>query len=356
MARSAKKSDDRFVKSRGRDLGGNIFRRIAVTGGLGFIGSAFIRAIQSPNIEILNIDVDTYAGDDRRLGDVHQSQVDTKRLDICDAKLRQLMKDFNPDVVVHFAAESHVTRSEKEGDHFHHTNVEGTRNVLQAATLANATLIIHVSTDEVYGPCSTEPFVEEKKLPGEGLATSQYARSKALADDLARTWTDADVIVVRPTNCFGPWQHPEKAIARWTTRALSGKRIPVWGDGQHVRDWMFVSDACWAILLLIAKGVPGNVYNLSPQGSQRTNLQIATFIASQVGCLESVYLSDYDRPQHDRRYAIDSSKIRSLGWEASGCLEQNLAATVSWYRNNRWWWDVLVNQAESIYDDSHERR
>ena len=145
---------------------------------------------------------------------------------------------------MHFAAETHVTRSEGAAEAFFHANVEGTRSVLDAAVAAGVPRVVHMSTDEVYGPCPGAPFGEHQKLPGEGLATSAYARSKALADDLAHSYSDRlDVVIARPTNCIGPWQHPEKAVPRWATRALRGERLPVWGDGQQVRDWMFVSDA-----------------------------------------------------------------------------------------------------------------
>jgi dTDP-glucose 4,6-dehydratase len=336
--------------------GGTIKNRIAVTGGLGFIGSAFIRNIQSPKTEILNIDLDTYAGDERRLQDSSVDRVRTERMDICSSELLRVFEHFRPDLVVHFAAESHVTRSEFAADRFHHTNVAGTRNVLEASRHAGTSLVVHVSTDEVYGPCPGDPFVEGDKLPGEGLATSAYARSKALADDLARSWTGTDVIVVRPTNCFGPWQHPEKAIARWATRALSGNRIPVWGDGQQVRDWMYVEDACRGIQTVIERGKPREVYNLGPQQPQRTNMEVARIVAAEAGATEGVYLTDYDRPNHDRRYAIDASKVVHLGWSPTSSLEHRLATTVSWYRNNRSWWTSLLGQAESIYDDALERR
>jgi dTDP-glucose 4,6-dehydratase len=336
--------------------GVNIVGKIAITGGLGFIGSAFIRKIRRPGVRVLNIDLDTYAGDEQRLAGASRDAVQTHRIDIVDPLLAELLKQFRPDIVVHFAAESHVTRSETDSVRFHRTNVEGTRNVLEASTQARASLVVHVSTDEVYGPCTGAPFSEDKKLLGEGLATSPYARSKALADDLARSWGHVPVIVVRPTNCFGPWQHPEKAIPRWTIRALDQNPVPVWGDGHQVRDWMFVDDACGGIELLIERGTPGDVYNLGPQEPQRTNVAMAQEIAKLAGSPDNVYLTAYDRPDHDRRYAIDARKIQSLGWAPSRSLEQRLNQTVEWYRTNRWWWSPLLADAESIYDDALERR
>jgi dTDP-glucose 4,6-dehydratase len=263
----------------------------------------------------------------------------------------------NPAILVHFAAESHVTRSEREVESFYRTNVQGTRSILEAAARARVRAVIHVSTDEVYGSCHGNPFSESDKQPGEGLATSVYARSKAVADDLALSFADRiPVIVVRPTNCFGPWQHPEKAIPRWITRILRDEPIPVWGDGKQMRDWMFVEDCCSAIELLIKKGTPGEVYNIAPEGSQHTNLQAAHAVAKAAGADEdAVYLTAYDRPRHDRRYAIDASKLRSLGWAPEQDVETRLAETVAWYRDNRWWWEPLVPDAESIYDDAAER-
>jgi dTDP-glucose 4,6-dehydratase len=235
---------------------------------------------------------------------------------------------------------------------FFHANVEGTRVVLDAAEAAGCR-VLHMSTDEVYGPCPADPFREEDKLPGEGLATSAYARSKALADDLARSYAErVDVVVARPTNCIGPWQHPEKAVPRWATRALRGERLPVWGDGEQVRDWMFVEDAVSALRLLAERGERGEVYNVGPQAEGVPNVEIARAIARSAGQDEaSVYLSHYDRPQHDRRYAVATDRIAGLGWHASRSLEAAIAETVEWYRENEAWWSPLVPDAEQLYAD-----
>ena len=210
-----------------------------------------------------------------------------------------------------------------------------------------------MSTDEVYGPCPADPFREDEKLPGEGLATSAYARSKALADDLALSYADrVDVVVARPTNCIGPWQHPEKAVPRWATRALRGERLPVWGDGGQVRDWMFVDDAVSALRLLAERGERGEVYNVGPQAEGVPNVEIARAVARAAGRDEGcVYLSHYDRPQHDRRYAVATDRIAGLGWRASRSLEAAIAETVEWYRENEAWWSTLVPDAERLYAD-----
>ena len=326
--------------------------RVLVTGGLGFIGSAFVRALAADGRRVLNVDLDTYAGDERRIAGVGDGMVETVRLDVASPELAGVVQEERPALVVHFAAESHVTRSEDAPEVFFHANVEGTRVVLDAAEAAGCR-VLHMSTDEVYGPCPADPFREEDKLPGEGLATSAYARSKALADDLARSYAErVDVVVVRPTNCIGPWQHPEKAVPRWATRALRGERLPVWGDGEQVRDWMFVEDAVSALRLLAERGERGEVYNVGPQAEGVPNVEIARAIARAAGQDEaSVYLSHYDRPQHDRRYAVATDRIAGLGWRASRSLEAAIAETVEWYRQNEPWWSPLVPDAEQLYAD-----
>jgi dTDP-glucose 4,6-dehydratase len=326
--------------------------RVLVTGGLGFIGSAFVRALAADGERVLNVDLDTYAGDERRIAGVGEGMVETVRLDVASPGLAGVVREERPELVVHFAAESHVTRSEDAPEVFFHANVEGTRVVLDAAEAAGCR-VLHMSTDEVYGPCPADPFREADKLPGEGLATSAYARSKALADDLARSYAErVDVVVARPTNCIGPWQHPEKAVPRWATRALRGERLPVWGDGEQVRDWMFVEDAVSALRLLAERGERGEVYNVGPQAESVPNVEIARAIARAAGQDEaSVYLSHYDRPQHDRRYAVATDRIAGLGWRASRSLEAAIAETVEWYRENEAWWSTLVPDAEQLYAD-----
>jgi len=295
--------------------------------------------------------LDTYAGDERRIAAAPAELVETLRMDVASPGLGELVRDERPSLIVHFAAESHVTRSEDAPEVFFHANVAGTRAVLDAA--AGSCRVVHMSTDEVYGPCPGDPFREDEKLPGEGLATSAYARSKALADDLALSSADrVDVVVARPTICIGPWQHPEKAVPRWATRALRGERLPVWGDGGQVRDWMFVDDAVSALRLLAEGGERGEVYNVGPQAEGVPNVEIARAVARAAGQDEScVYLSHYDRPQHDRRYAVATDRVAALGWRASRSLEAAIAETVEWYRENEAWWSTLVPDAEQLYAD-----
>jgi dTDP-glucose 4,6-dehydratase len=327
--------------------------RLLVTGGSGFIGSAFVRAVAADGVRVLNLDAGTYAADERRLAQAPAGAVETVRADIRGDDLARLVARERPRAIVHFAAESHVTRSETDADGFFAVNVEGTRRVLEAALEAGVPRVLHVSTDEVYGPCPGAPFQEQDKLAGEGLATSAYARSKALADDLAQGYADRlDVVVVRPTNTIGPWQHPEKAVPRWATRALRGERLPVWGDGRQVRDWMYVDDAVGGIRIVLERGRRGDVYNLGPAAQGTSNLEMARLVAAAAGGSDDrVYLSHYDRPEHDRRYAVDPARAGALGWRPAYDLPRAVAETVSWYRANRAWWATLVDDAEALYAD-----
>lgn len=332
-------------------------RKILITGGLGFIGSVLMRRLAAADLEVLCLDAGTYAADSRRIPPEVLSGIRVFDLDVADPEVSEVMTRERPDVVVHMAAESHVTRSESSESSFFRTNVEGTSNLLGSAESAGIGLTLHVSTDEVYGPASGHPFREDEKEPGEGRATSPYARSKALADDLALSFSDRiPLIVARPTNCFGPWQHPEKAIPRWITRALKGRDLPVWGDGGYIRDWLFVQDACSALELLIERGEPGGVYNIAPSQEEITNLELARSVALLAGrSAESVYLTSYDRPQHDRRYAINAAKLRMLGWQPEKAFPDALEETVRWYAENEWWWQSLVRDAEALYDDDNRR-
>lgn len=336
-------------------------KRVLVTGGAGFLGSHFVRRALAAGVAALaNLDLLTYAGDAARLagvasdpryqflwGDVASPQT-----------VAQAFASFRPDVVVHYAAESHVTRSESDPDRFFRTNLEGTRVLLQAAAISGVEVFVHVSTDEVYGPILTGAFTERDKPAGEGLATSPYARSKALADDLAHSYADRlPVVVARPTNAFGPWQFPEKVLPRWITRALRGEPLLLWGDGLYVRQWLAAEDFAVAIGVLAERGQPGQAYNVAPHHDPEiTNLALARWLLAYLGLPEDrLHFSAYDRPDHDRRYAVDAAKIRALGWAPGACWEQ-LAATVDWYRasssEGAGWWQAHVAEAESIYSDA----
>lgn len=327
---------------------------LLVTGGSGFIGSTLIRHLVG-SATVLNVDAHTYAADDRRLPNA--STLTTIDLDITDPGFRKLVRERRPSAIVHLAAETHVTRSETDQERFFSTNIDGTRNVLEAARGVGVERVLHVSTDEVYGPALDGPFTEDEKEPGEGKATSAYARSKAIADDIAWGYARSmAVVILRPTNCFGPWQHPEKAFARWVTRALLGERVPVWGDGLYVRDWMYVDDLCKAILRILELAPHSGTYNIAPARDGLPNVEIARRIAVAAGASpDVVYLTDYDRPQHDRVYAVDTERIRSKGWTPSVTLDAGIRQTVDWYERNRDWWEPLLSTSEMLYGDAKAR-
>ncbi|MGH2705977.1 MAG: dTDP-glucose 4,6-dehydratase [Actinomycetota bacterium] len=337
-------------------------RRILVTGGAGFLGSHFVRhALRSGAAFVANLDLLTYAGDLRRLDDIAGDlRYVFVRGDVAEGRaIREVFAAYRPDVVVHYAAESHVTRSELASDAFFRTNVEGTRVVLESALEAGVERVVHVSTDEVYGPILSGAFGEDDKLPGEGAATSAYARSKALADDLARSLaagsTRSAVIVARPTNAFGPHQFPEKAFPRWATRALRGEPLLVWGDGLYVRQWLYAEDFARAIALLVERGDPGGVYNVGPRHDPEiTNLALAQWLRDRLELTqERLQMTAYDRPDHDRRYAVDPSRIEALGW-APGEVWEQFGRTLDWYRDHAAWWEPHIAEAESIYADAVE--
>jgi dTDP-glucose 4,6-dehydratase len=330
--------------------------RALVTGGAGFLGSHFIREwIGTTRGELRTLDLLTYAGSLSRLASVASDpRYRHIQADVLDREaVSSLCRDFRPNLVVHFAAESHVTRSERDPERFRKTNTEGTRVMLEAAASSGVGRFIHISTDEVYGPRPRGYFRERDKLPGDSQATSPYAKSKAIADDLARSFSDQlEVVVLRPTNCFGPWQYPEKALPRWITRALTGQTVPVWGDGRHVRQWLHAGDLIEAIMLVVDAPVPEPVYNVGPRLSPEiTNQQLARWLLQYLGLPEEhLVLTAYDRPNHDERYAIDAGRIEALGWRPAEVWSR-FAETVEWYRRRSDWWEPLVREAESIYVD-----
>lgn len=332
-------------------------QRIFVTGGSGFLGSHFVRhALSSGAAQVTNFDLMTYAGDARRLADV-ESDPRYRALtgDVAaESDVKDTLGSEQFDVVVHYAAESHVTRSEKDPDKFNRTNIDGTRVMIESALSSGVKRFVHISTDEVYGPVLQGYYAEDQKLHGEGNATSPYAKSKAIADDLALSYSDRiEMVVARPTNAFGPWQFPEKAFPRWVTRALRGEPILVWGDGLYVRQWLHAEDFASAIGLLVTDGAPGNPYNVGvAHDPEITNIDLANWLVTELALPEgSIEMTAYDRPDHDRRYAVDPTQIQALGWQPGDVMSQ-LASTVEWYRDNEAWWRSHVDEAESIYTDA----
>ncbi len=320
--------------------------KILVTGGAGFIGSNFIRLLlrdksqDNTKYQIINLDKLTYAGNLENLKDV-SSSIDYHfvRGDICDDKLVEEIMADGVAAVVNFAAESHVDRSLHEPNVFIQTNVIGVQVLLNAAMRKKIKRFIQVSTDEVYGSLGTKDpgFREDFPL----APSSPYSASKAAADLLARSYFKSfgfPAIITRCSNNYGPYQFPEKLIPLFVTNALEDKPLPVYGDGLNVRDWIHVEDHCRALRNVLNKGREGEVYNIGG-GGERTNLEIIKHILRILGKPNSLMRFVTDRPGHDRRYAIDSSKLRNeLGWEPQYVVEEGLMETVQWYLEHPDWW------------------
>ena len=313
--------------------------RILVTGGAGFIGSCFVRQMlqRHPDYKIINLDALTYAGNIENLDDVKDNPNYTfVHGDICDKKLvPQLVEQV--DAVVNFAAESHVDRSITGPEIFIETNVKGTLNLLQAAREFKTERFLQVSTDEVYGTLGkTGYFYETTPL----APNSPYSASKASADMLVRAYHETynmPVLNTRCSNNYGPYQYPEKLIPFFISQLLKGEKVPVYGDGMNVRDWLYVYDNCAAIATVLHKGKVGEVYNIGGH-NEKTNLEITHIILEAMGKDESSIKYVEDRLGHDKRYAICNDKIQSeLGWEPSLTFEEGIKLTIDWYLNNQEW-------------------
>lgn len=313
--------------------------RILITGGAGFIGSCFVRHMlnKHQDYKIINIDALTYAGNIANLDDVKNNPNYTFVLgNICDKKLvRELISEC--DAVVNFAAESHVDRSITNPEIFIETNVQGTLNLLQASKELGVDRYLQVSTDEVYGTLGkTGYFYETTPL----APNSPYSASKASADMLTRAYYETYKLPVLNTRCsnnYGPYQYPEKLIPFFISQLLKGEKVPVYGDGLNVRDWLYVYDHCEAIDTVLHKGKVGEVYNIGGH-NEKTNMEITHLILEAMGKDESSIKYVQDRLGHDRRYAISNDKITSeLGWKPSLTFEQGIKITIDWYLNNQEW-------------------
>jgi len=316
-------------------------RRYLVTGGAGFIGSNFVRHVlaREPDATVTNLDLLTYAGVEATVreldGDTRHTFV---RGDIGDAGLVDRLLPGH-DVVVNFAAETHVDRSISGPAVFLQTNVVGTGVLIDAARRHGIPRFLQVSTDEVYGSLPEGFADEEAPLQ----PSSPYSASKAAADLLVRSYAVTygyRAIVTRCTNNYGPYQFPEKVIPLFVTNLLEGRKVPLYGDGRNERDWLHVGDHCAALHLLADRGVPGDVYNIGAD-AQLANLELTRRILAALGAGEEMIERVPDRPGHDLRYAVDSSKLRGLGWSPAHAFEDHLAATVEWYRRREDWWRPL---------------
>jgi len=334
--------------------------KILVTGGAGFIGSNFIRFMlhAHPDYTLVNLDLLTYAGNLKNLEDIeNQRNYRFVRGDIADDALLEKIYSDDVEAVINFAAESHVDRSIEEPARFLRTNVLGTQALLDAARRHRVRRFVQISTDEVYGSLGKEgSFCEESLL----APNSPYSASKAAGDLLARAYWQTyglEVMVTRCSNNYGPYQFPEKLIPLFITNALADQALPVYGDGLYVRDWIHVSDHCRALDLVLHRGKPGEVYNIGAD-EERTNLEITGFILEQLGKDNSLIRHVKDRPGHDRRYAIDSAKIRrELGWKPLVSFKDGMAQTLRWYiEHEPWWSEIKSEQYREYYARMYDGR
>jgi dTDP-glucose 4,6-dehydratase len=344
-----------------------------VTGGAGFIGSNYIHFLTGadPDAKVLNLDKLTYAGNPDSLESLAKNPLyQFQQGDICDAELiEKIFHEFQPATIVHFAAESHVDRSIDGPDSFIETNIQGTYNLLKQAQSYWDGLsgddkakfrFLHVSTDEVYGSLGSEGYFSEETPYS---PNSPYSASKAASDHLVRAWHHTYGLPVLTTNCsnnYGPFQFPEKLIPLIILNAIDGKPLPIYGDGGNVRDWLYVVDHCQAINRVIESGTPGETYNIGGN-NEKTNLEVVTAVCDMLVELKPKLSGSYkdlitfvpDRPGHDRRYAIDASKIkRELGWEPTESFESGLRKTVSWYlQNDSWLVNIFTGSPIGVGDD-----
>jgi dTDP-glucose 4,6-dehydratase len=309
--------------------------KFLITGGAGFIGSNFLLgfANRHTEYEIINVDKLTYAANPLYLKPLaNQSRYTFIQADIANKEAMELIfETHRPDVVIHFAAESHVDRSINDASPFIISNVLGTQILLDLAKHYKIQKFVHVSTDEVYGSIEEGFFTEESPLS----PNSPYSASKAASDMLVRSYVQTHqlpAVISRCSNNFGPHQYPEKLIPVLIKKALTGQKLPIYGDGQNIRDWLYVEDHCKAIELICQKGTIGEVYNVGTH-NEKSNIEIAEFILKHLGLSTNQIEFVQDRPGHDRRYAIDSSKIQNeLGWQAECVFKDYMEQTIEWYK------------------------
>lgn len=331
--------------------------KLLVTGGAGFIGSNFIQYMlrARPDYRIINLDKLTYAGNLENLREVEKNpNYRFVQGDICNSEVVDpLAKEM--DVIINFAAETHVDRSISEPGSFITTDVYGTYILLEMARRYNHQRYIQISTDEVYGSIEAGAFTEDSPL----CPSSPYAASKAAADLISQSYYTTfklPILITRSSNNFGPYQYPEKLIPLFITNALENRPLPLYGDGLNVRNWIYVLDHCEAIDLVLHHGDPGQIYNIGG-GRECANLDVAHQIIRELGKPQDVIQFVKDRPNHDRRYALDHKKIDALGFKPIYAFEEALRSTIRWYKENwAWWQKIKSGEFQKYYEQMYVKR
>jgi len=326
--------------------------KLLVTGGAGFIGSNFIRYMLNKYdiYEIINLDCLSYAGNLNNLKDIElNTNYNFVKGDITDKDLIDRIVSKGINCIINFAAESHVDRSIREPDIFIKTNIVGTHILLESARKYNIKKFIHISTDEVYGTLgNVGRFNEDTPI----APNNPYSASKASSDLLARAYFKTyglPITITRCSNNFGPFQFPEKFIPLVITNAIEGKKIPIYGDGKQIRDWIYVEDHCRAIDLILHKGKSGEVYNIGSY-NEITNINLVKTILKELNKSQELIEFVEDRPGHDRRYAMNSIKLRELGWKPKYNFNSGLTTTIDWYVSNTAWWKYLKTKYNTVKD------
>lgn len=330
--------------------------RLLITGGAGFIGSNFIHYIlkKYPRYRVINLDKLTYCGNLDNLKDIKTSRYKFIRGDIADWKtVRRVARDV--DGILNFAAETHVDRSIIGADDFIRTDILGTKNLLEAVKEFKIKKFLQASTDEIYGSLGRGKANEDSPL----APNNPYSASKAGADLMVRAYHhtfNLPVLITRSSNNFGPYQYPEKLIPLFVTNLLEGKKVPLYGDGKNVRDWIYVEDNCAAIDLVFHQGKIGEIYNIGGD-NPKTNLYITKLILKTLGKDERMISYVKDRPGHDRRYALDSTKVKKLGWKSQYRFKEAMEKTIKWYQDNKWWWKKIKSgEYLEYYRKQYSRR
>ena len=330
-------------------------KKYFVTGGCGFIGSNFVRYIlnNDESAIIINLDKLTYAGNPNNLADFKNSErYIFYHGDICDANIvKSIFKKYKPNYLINFAAESHVDRSIGKPDDFIQTDIFGTFTLLETSREFGLDRFIQISTDEVYGSIEKGSFSETDAL----MPRNPYSASKAGADRLSYSYFatyNIPVVITRASNNYGPYQFPEKLIPLFVTNALEDKKLPVYGDGRNVRDWLYVEDHCDAIQYILEKGNVGEIYNIGG-GNELTNIEITNLILKETNKSESLKKFVQDRLGHDRRYSLKCEKLCNIGWQPKHNFKKAMKFTIDWYKQNNEWWKPLKSGKYFEYYKEH---